>query len=70
MMMREPTTVTHQPPQMPQPGYGAPQPPYPGAPVPPQNGSTPPTGLPGYEGAARASLRSLHLRLLRSAAPD
>ncbi|MEU8912137.1 hypothetical protein [Streptomyces nigrescens] len=42
--------MTHQPPQMPQPGYGAPQPPYPGAPVPPQYGSTPSTGLPGYEG--------------------
>ncbi|MGY5126970.1 hypothetical protein [Streptomyces nigrescens] len=52
MMTREPTTVTHQPPQMPQPGYGAPQPPYPGAPVPPQNGSTPPIGLPGHEGGA------------------
>ncbi|MGY4974617.1 hypothetical protein [Streptomyces sp. NEAU-S7GS2] len=37
---------------MPQPGYGAPQPPYPGAPVPPHNGSTPSTGLPGYEGGA------------------
>ncbi|MEU5210157.1 hypothetical protein [Streptomyces sp. NPDC020742] len=38
--------MTHQPPQMPQQGYGTPHPPYPGTPVPPQNGSTPPTGLP------------------------
>ncbi|MEU8684485.1 hypothetical protein [Streptomyces sp. NPDC048611] len=44
--------MTHQPPQMPPPGPGAPLPPYPGAPVPPQNGPTPPTGLPGQGGGA------------------
>ncbi|MFE1172333.1 hypothetical protein [Streptomyces sp. NPDC058773] len=44
--------VTHQPPQTPQSGYGAPLPPYPGAPVPPQHGATPPNGQPGPAGGA------------------
>ncbi|WP_327223529.1 hypothetical protein OG229_05545 [Streptomyces platensis] len=42
--------MTHQPPQTPPSGYGAPLPSYPGAPVAPQNGPTPPTGLPGQGG--------------------
>ncbi|WP_432143758.1 hypothetical protein [Streptomyces sp. bgisy084] len=42
--------MTHQPPQTPPSGFGAPLPSYPGAPVAPQNGTTPPTGLPGQGG--------------------
>ncbi|MGW2416616.1 hypothetical protein ACWCV5_31240 [Streptomyces tubercidicus] len=42
--------MTHQPPQMPPAGSGAPLPPYPGAPVPPQNGSTPSAGFPHQGG--------------------
>ncbi|WP_406481888.1 hypothetical protein [Streptomyces platensis] len=42
--------MTHQPPQTPPSGYGAPLPPYPGAPVAPLNGPTPPTGMPGQGG--------------------
>ncbi|MEU3992054.1 hypothetical protein AB0F24_27500 [Streptomyces platensis] len=42
--------MTHQPPQTPPSGYGAPLPSYPGAPVAPQNGPTAPTGLPGQGG--------------------
>ncbi|GAO10290.1 hypothetical protein NCG97_05050 [Streptomyces lydicamycinicus] len=42
--------MTHQPPQTPPSGYGAPLPSYPGAPVAPQNGQTPPAGLPGQGG--------------------
>lgn len=42
--------MTHQPPQMPPSGSGAPLPPYPGASVPPQNGSTPPAGFPNQGG--------------------
>ncbi|MCX4635563.1 hypothetical protein QT196_34460 [Streptomyces sp. P9-2B-2] len=42
--------MTHQPPQTPPSGYGAPLPSYPGAPVAPQNGPTPPTGMPAQGG--------------------
>ncbi|MDT0460293.1 hypothetical protein RM550_31995 [Streptomyces sp. DSM 41527] len=46
--------MTHQPPEMPPAGQGAPLPPYPGAPVPLQNGPTPQTGLPGQGGGGFA----------------